>query len=109
MSKFTKGEWRLNHYHFPHQYIVAHGGEDDNDAFPGRRKICDIWDWNTEKGKANAELIASAPDLKQQRDDLLGICKEFMEKADNGSADFDDPEPGSIYLRAEAAIAKCKI
>ncbi len=46
--------------------------------------------------------------LKQQRDDLLALCKEFMEKADDGSADFDDPEPGSIYLRAEAAIAKCE-
>ena len=40
--------------------------------------------------------------------DLLGLCEEFMEKADNGSADFDDPEPGSIYLRAEAIIAKAK-
>ncbi len=42
------------------------------------------------------------------RKKLLDMCKEFMEKADNGSADFDDPEPGSIYLRAEAAIAKAE-
>ncbi len=42
------------------------------------------------------------------RIELLNLCKEFMEKADNGSADFDDPEPGSIYLRAEAAIAKAE-
>lgn len=40
--------------------------------------------------------------------DLLGLCEEFMKKADNGAADFDDPEPGSIYLRASAAIAKAK-
>lgn len=46
--------------------------------------------------------------LKQQRDALLDACKGLMEKADNGSADFDDPEPGSIYLKAKAAIAKCE-
>lgn len=48
---------------------------------------------------ANARLIAAAPDL-------LEVCKGLMEKADNGSADFDDPEPGSIYLKAKAVIAK---
>ena len=59
------------------------------------------------------KLEASAPDLlaankvlTQQRDDLLAVCKRFMEIADNGSAAFDDPEPGSIYLKAESAIAK---
>ena len=36
------------------------------------------------------------------------LCKEFMKMADNGSAAFEDPEAGSIYLRAEAAIAKCE-
>ncbi len=40
------------------------------------------------------------------RKELLTACKGLMEKADNGSADFDDPEPGSIYLKAIAAIAK---
>ena len=40
--------------------------------------------------------------------DLLGLCEEFMVIADDGSARFDDPQPGSIYLRAEAVIAKAK-
>ena len=66
MENYVKGEWRLNNYHHPYQYIVAHGGIEDNDAFPGQRKICDIWDWNTEKGKSNACLIASAPLLKEE-------------------------------------------
>ncbi len=38
------------------------------------------------------------------RKELLGLCEEFMVIADDGSAKFDDPEPGSIYLRAEEAI-----
>lgn len=40
--------------------------------------------------------------------DLLEACEGLMEKADNGSADFDDPVPGSIYLKAIAAISKAK-
>lgn len=40
--------------------------------------------------------------------DLLKICEEFMEIADDGSAAFDDPVPGSIFLRAEVVIAKAK-
>lgn len=40
--------------------------------------------------------------------DLLEACEGLMEKADDGSADFDDPVPGSIYLKASAAIVKAK-
>ena len=54
------------------------------------------------------DLKEKIESLKQQRDDLLVLCKEFMEIADDGSARFDDPEPGSIYLRAQATIAKCE-
>jgi len=39
---------------------------------------------------------------------LLGLCEEFMERADDGSAEFDDPVPGSIFLRAKAAIEENK-
>jgi hypothetical protein len=40
--------------------------------------------------------------------DLLELCEEFMEIADDGSARFDDPVLGSIYLRAPITIAKAK-
>ncbi len=53
------------------------------------------------KARETAHLIAAAPAL-------LEACEGLMEKADNGSADFDDPEPGGIYLRALAAIAAAK-
>ena len=39
-------------------------------------------------------------------DELVTVCKGLMEKADDGSASFDDPEPDSIYLRATKALAK---
>lgn len=112
MSNYTKGEWRLNNYHHPYQYIVAHGGPEDNDAFPGQRKICDIWDWNTDKGKSNAQLIASAPVLKQQRDDLLVACKRMLgamscDELNNGQV-FDDDLRKEVKKEAKAAIANCK-
>ena len=65
-------------------------------------------EFNIDNQRSSACYEREIADLKQQRDDLLGICKELMEKADDGSAAFDDPVPGSIYLRAEAAIAKAK-
>lgn len=46
--------------------------------------------------------------LEARNKDLLAACEGLMEKADNGSADFDDPVPGSIYLKAKVAIAKAK-
>ncbi len=44
--------------------------------------------------------------LTRQRDELLEACEELMELADDGSASFDDPEPGGTYDKAQAAIAK---
>ena len=93
---YTKGKWRLNNYHHPYQYIVSHGDDNDNDAFPGQRKICDIWDWNTKKGKVNACLIAAAPDL-------LAACERMRRRADTGKSITQ----GDIDI-LEAAIAKAK-
>lgn len=101
VSEFTKGKWQTVFFKGMNEqemYIKVSGGA----------CICKILDRPSAEKKANARLIASAPDLKQQRDDLLELCKEFMEKADNGSADFDDPAPGSIYLRADAIIKKAQ-
>ncbi len=46
--------------------------------------------------------------LESINKELLGVCEEFMERADDGSADFDDPAPGSIFIRASAIITKAK-
>ena len=53
----SKGKIRLNNYHHPYKYLVFDKGNNDNDAFPGQRKVCDIWDWNTDKGRANAKEL----------------------------------------------------
>ena len=112
MKNYIKGEWRLNNYHHPYQFIVAHGGPEDNDAFPGQRKICSIWDWDTEKGKVNAHLIVSAPKLKQQRDDLRDACKRMLgamtcDELNNGQV-FNDDLRKEVKNEAKAAIAKAK-
>ena len=39
-------------------------------------------------------------------DALLAACKGLMEEADNGSARFDDPEPDSIFIKANAIITE---
>ena len=100
MDKFTKGEWTVPLY-------TRRDGDNRCWVMRGKTSICRCFG-KPKTAEANAHLIASAPTLKQQRDDLLVLCKEFMEIADDGSARFDDPEPGSIYLRAEATIAKCE-
>ena len=60
--------------------------------------------WFTKSMEA-CDIIDTAEATKKG---LLKVCEGLMEKADNGSADFDDPVPGSIYLKAKAAIAKAK-
>ncbi|HDY90107.1 MAG TPA: hypothetical protein ENH82_18565 [bacterium] len=72
MSEFTKGPW-----------TVIKEGEDDTLPSKGYISIqpIDAYIDHGRRGgindedRANAELIASAPTLKQQRDDLLGACK----------------------------------
>lgn len=79
----------------------------------GWKHFCSYIKWDRTFLDAKAiqfmnEGIGEVAQTFQQRDDLLALCKEFMEKADNGAADFDDPEPGSIFLRAKAAIASVR-
>lgn len=89
----TKGEWKIMPY-------TRRDGDNIRwvKAVRGKRHI-PICQTFSPCAEANARLIAAAPDL-------LELCEEFMERADDGSADFDDPVPGSIFLRAKAAIAK---
>ena len=57
------------------------------------------------KWQETAELIVRAVNSHEE---LLKACEELYALADNGSASFDDPEPGSPYLKAKAAIDKAK-
>ena len=77
----SKGKIRLNNYHHPHKYLVLDEGNNDNDAFPGQRKICDIWDWNTDNGQANAkELVRrwNAFEKDGLVDELRKACESLV-------------------------------
>lgn len=62
--------------------------------------------------KANAALIASAPDLLSQRDELLAVCKALIDDLDECDAELEDErstgdwlQPNSLAL-ARAIIAR---
>ena len=57
------------------------------------------------RGVLDAQLLLR---VMNAHEDLLTACQDLLELADNGSAAFDDPEPGSPYLKAEAAIEKAQ-
>ena len=63
-TKFTKGEWIITtpvkSYDIPR--IVTTAIQDNPNKVP---YICDMWGMTTEEGKANAKLIAAAPDLME--------------------------------------------
>ena len=81
MSKFkgTKGKWILNNTKFQ---IV----NENNDP------LCDIWNFNKpiNEWKANAKLIAYAPEMLDRMKEALKVIDWYMEntKPDNGYETF---------------------
>ena len=72
-------------------------------------EACDIIDrLEASRERKDEYWIEREKQLEASRKELLTLCEEFMVISDDGSAKFDDPVPGSIYLRAEAAIEKHK-
>ena len=55
--------------------------------------------------EANAAFIVLAANALAH---LVAACEALMELADDGSASFDDPEPGGTYDLARAALALAK-
>ncbi len=55
--------------------------------------------------EANAAFIVLAANALAP---LVAACEALMELADDGSASFDDPEPGGTYDLARAALALAK-
>jgi len=106
-QKHTPGPWRLSNYHNPYRYIVRDGGSDDNDAFAVQegRLICEVAASKRptiSEFKANACLIAAAPDL-------LSVCKAILAANESDGFDFDGvalyPE---IKGQLKAAIEKAE-
>ncbi len=109
MSEYTKGEWEHGEFNYPDNGeigrceirqdmgILAHV------YLPAKNRS------GYKEGQANARLIASAPTLKQQRDDLLVACKEsqklFAFIAENYKS---APHFPTAERLVDAAIAKCE-
>ena len=78
MSKHTKGPWDriiADGYTVRHPQIYSDKGPVANATWLGDGRIDEL--------NANARLIASAPDLLKQRDELLEVVREFVQTMDS--------------------------
>lgn len=95
--KHTKGPWewkdddreKFGHYRL-HPGILA---TDLSDGTP----------WGDEIDRANARLIAAAPDLLVA---LSGLLERYVGLVESGDAGFWDAEKEDCVIKARAAIAK---
>lgn len=74
-AQHTPGPWRVDSFDGPQQYAEILAGDGVQDTI----RICDIpsWPCATEEMEANANLIASSPDLFCAAE-LAIPCLEFM-------------------------------
>ena len=98
MSDFTKDKWTVPLY-------TRRDGNNRCWVMQGKTSICRTFG-KPKIAEANAHLIASAPTLKQQRDDSLAALKQISDIEDERytHAGFD-LEVNNI---SKAAIAKCE-
>jgi hypothetical protein len=92
MSAHTPAPWAVDG--------TLHSGDLDVISADGRIAMIDdsrATGWNEPTIKANARLIAAAPDLLNALDGLLDYLRDY---------DADYPEAAPIFGKARAAIAK---
>jgi hypothetical protein len=99
MSEHTPGPWELQEgtqccFHAGNRYAVTHSGGDEDE--PWSVTIAEVWPTSDDSDKADARLIAAAPDLLA----ALEECVQELEKLGWGCAGYTD--------NAHAAIAKAK-
>lgn len=97
----TPGPWKIATFDGPNQYASIEA-ENENESV----RICDIpsWPCAVYEMRANACLIASAPDLL----DALQVCIDSFEKM-IGISDFGSPTESDFPLKqAREAIRKAK-
>ena len=104
MSKHTPGPWKVHedgrsiytdHTNPAGMFSIAQG-------FPGNPEAMD---------RANLTLAAQAPDLKQQRDDLLAALNGIIDLASNEADALSDLPESEHYEDAEEAqtnVAKAR-
>lgn len=98
MSKHTPGPWKAEP---PNEKAMRNTWSVWPQEGSGHARIATITQGDNEK--ANAELIAQAPDLKQQRDDLLAALKALKAYVDKEPCEYADPlgEADEAIARAE--------
>lgn len=103
-AKFTPGPWQLQEGNHP----AADGR--DWEVVSEHVGICGWWAWDDrrEERKANAHLIAAAPDMYAE----IAQCEVDLEEAAKVLAGSGFPQLASIYRlaakRARAALAKAE-
>jgi len=103
VSGHTPGPWKVyNHFDiYPEDDTegMRHIAQVSPDGFENDA-CCITW----EESNANARLIAQAPELKQQRDDLLAAARAVVERWDTPS--WKDAVPtGEVIGHLRRAIA----
>ncbi len=73
--------------------------------------LAQSFEWLTEKATIIWNTRVPHDALKSKADcsdELVAVVKGLMKEAEDGSARFDDPEPDSIYMRANQVLAEVK-
>lgn len=105
MGKFSPGPWNVgSEYDYSRDEIEAEDGRciavvwtrgNKNDNNPFRSPMVD-----SPEGKANARLIAAAPELLDACQWLIQFAEKFAEDSNNG------PTMLSCIMQAKSAVAK---
>ncbi len=114
MREHTKGKLEysvLENTQIPATLFIKDGNHPDVDI-----AVFEKWEtgWAKKEMEANAKELClrwnEYPTLKQQRDDLLNLCKEFKKvwKQEKQSIPQLVINLGKVYKIVEAAIAKCE-
>lgn len=105
--KYTPGPWLASH----HTLQDGFGGKKWVKILDKHRTtICEFSEW-TEEAKANAILIAAAPELLESAKEGYGALKDIINAAGNGEPyDRDELENlfGSILNTLYAVISKAE-
>jgi hypothetical protein len=106
-SKATPGPWCVAKVRMFKDPYYIHGPKDDTLGFaPIVARTMDNTSGPAMPNEANAALIAQAPDLLAQRDELLAACKALVELFRNSDMRPED-ECHGLYTLMENAIARC--
>lgn len=107
MSEFTKGPWSVEHSRMSNGILEEDEAisicTDDSHCWD----ICAVWeDIHIGDAKANANLIAAAPDMYEA---LMAIKNDLLDRANSDSDDMKVVACGSsVWVQIQDALAKAR-